>query len=185
MAAAGVVAEFPHLGKLNDLFYRFRLAKLNARYNTARLKKFESLDRGLQAVVAVTTASAFAVLAFSDVLPKDWADKIRLSAAVLSVIGFLAATAAPWFGLSAKTNEARTAAFAWNAAALQLESALRNVKAAAEKDSAVAIWMQAADDSYRAAAGLPFTEDQDSKLVKDLTDEINRQFPPDYVWTAF
>jgi outer membrane murein-binding lipoprotein Lpp len=184
MAAIATVGNFPYAREMNDLFYRFRLAQLNARYHTARLGSFETADRALQAVIALATGGAFAVLAFSEFAKGNGGDTIKLWAAILSVVAFLAATVPPWFGLNIKMNEARTAVFAWNAAALQLESAMRHVRAAKVSDGCVDVWVQAADASYRAAAALPSTEDPNPKLVKKLSDEINAAFPKDYPWKA-
>jgi hypothetical protein len=169
---------------LNDLFYRFRIAHLNARYYAQVRDELESRDQAIQISIAATTGIAFAVLGVSEFVPTAQVWIVKLVALIASIIAFLVSAVAPWLGLTSKMNEARVAAFAWGSAAQQLDKALRFVKYAPKGDLQVAAWMHTSDAAYQTAAALPVAQDQDNARVDKLFREIEAQFPSDYVWTS-
>jgi len=184
MSAIGNVVEYPYLAELNDLFYRFRVAQLNARYYAKVRDRLEGRDQAIQISIAVTTGIAFAVLGVSEFVPSARVWIVKLVALIASIVAFLVSAVAPWLGLTGQMNEARVAAFAWNSAGLQIEKAMRFIKYARKGDAEVSAWMHTADAAYQTAAALPSAHDQDSALVDKLFLEIKTQFPSDYVWTT-
>jgi hypothetical protein len=165
--------------ELARLFYSFRMAHLNRRYYSERASGLRRWDKIFQVIISVATAASFAVLAFADF------EDVKFVAAAFAVIAFLASIAVPIFGLNRKIDEASARASAFHYAAQQLESALRFVKNSDGSDGEVAGWVHSAEEAYHQAAALPDTDSEDRELVKKLEDEINKSFPPNYVWTAY
>ncbi len=169
-----------HTDELSRLFYSFRLAHLNRRYYSERLARLKKLEFYFQLIVAVTTASSFALLLFSDFR------YVRMLAAGLAAIAFIVSTVLPSFGFSRKVEDFTNKVCAFHYAAQQIEGALRFVKnAQPDEDGEVTGWVHSAEEAYHQAAALPDTEVEDRKLVKKIEDEINEAFPSSYVWTAF
>jgi hypothetical protein len=165
--------------ELARLFYSFRLAQLNRKYYSERSTALKSQDAFFSVVVMVTSAASFAVLLFADF------HGVKVVAAILAVIAFLASVVVPILKLGQKIEEASARSCAFHYAAQQLESAIRFVKNAEGKDGEVVGWVSSAEAAYHQAAALPDIEKEDRKLIKKVEDEINASFPPNYVWTAF
>ena len=176
---ATVSIENTHTEELSRLFYSFRMAHLNRRYYSERLAKLKQFATAFSIVVTVSTAASFALLSFADF------SGVKIVAAILAVIAFLASVAAPGLRLERKIEDASARTCAFHYAAQQLESALRFVKNSHGQDGEVTGWVNSAEEAYHQAAALPDTEVEDRKLIKKVEDEINESFPSNYVWTAF
>ena len=171
--------EHRYADELSSLFYSFRLAQLNRRYYSARLSKLKRLDTAFSIVVAVSTATSFAVLSFADF------PYVKTIAAIFAIVAFLFSVASPALNLNRKIDETSARACAFHYAAQQLESAIRFVKNSDGQDGEVAGWVHSAQEAYNQAAALPDTNVEDRQLLRKVEDEINESFPSSYVWTAF
>ncbi len=168
-----------HTDELARLFYSFRMAHLNRRYYSERLKTLKKWDTGFSIVVTLTTATSFALLSFADF------SGVKTVAAIFAVIAFLASVSVPGLRLDRRIDDASTRICAFHYAAQQLESAIRFVKNSDGKEGEIAGWVNSAEEAYHQAAALPDTEAEDRKLIKKVEEEINESFPSNYVWTAF
>lgn len=179
MSTAIVDTQTDHVDELSRLFYSFRMAHLNRRYYSERLKSLKRWDTFFRVVVAVATAASFALLSFADF------SGVKSVAAILAVVAFLASVVVPGIRLDRKIDDASARICAFHYAGQQLESALRFVKNSTGKEGEIAGWVNSAEEAYHQASALPDTEVEDRKLVKKVEDEINETFPSNYVWTAF
>jgi len=155
------------------------MAHLNQRYYSRRLASLKRWDTAFSLIVTISTAASFGLLSFTDF------SGVKLVAAVLAVIAFLASVAMPVLQLQRKIDDASARACAFHYAAQQLENALRFVKNSGQNTGEITGWVASAEQAYHQAAALPDTEVEDRKLVRKVEDEINESFPSNYVWTAF
>lgn len=180
MSAAMENVTADHRDELSRLFYSFRMAQLNRRYYSERIKSLKRWEKFFRVVVAVGTAASFALLAFADF------SGVKTVAAICAVIAFMASAAVvPGLQLDRKIDDASARICAFHYAGQQLETALRFIKNSTGKEGEIAGWVHSAEEAYHQASALPDTEVEDRKLVKKVEDEINESFPSNYVWTAF
>ena len=169
--------------EIGRLFYNYRLAQLNRRYYSVLLDRAKRKTLWTQVAIGILTVSAAALFSLTPSFPSFGA-RFGQIAAVLSALAFVASVVAPVFGWNQTIDEITARIHAWHYAERLLESAIRFLHHSAETKRDAELQVQFADEAFGVANNLPEVGKQDLKLTKSIREEVEKAFPPDYVWTA-